>query len=96
MMAKQAWQASPRYRALKQRVLQAQGGCCADCGLRGSLELHHERYPLEWGEEEDWDVVCLCRTCHHGRHCDINGDFWADPQEKEMYWDSFWEATDKD
>lgn len=80
---------------MKQRLLKAQRFLCADCGYDGPLELHHLEYPQQkllsgefgsWGDEEDTDCVCLCRDCHHQRHIDVNGDFWADPLELEHYW----------
>jgi hypothetical protein len=70
-----------------------------------TLELHHLVYPYNkivhdgpgwWGDEEDSDVVGLCRRCHHQRHRDINGDFWADPQEMAARWEAFEDAMDKD
>ena len=105
MMTKAEWQASPRYLALKARTLEGQGGGCADCGAQGPLELHHLVYPYNkmlykgpgwWGDEDDSDVVGLCRTCHHTRHVDINGDFWAAPEAMADHWWGYWHEMDKE
>jgi hypothetical protein len=107
---KAAWLASPGWQTLKRLVLATQDGQCADCAETpwkvGPLELHHEAYPwcgfsgclppgTCWGCEDAGAMVGLCRMCHHARHGDINGDFWADPAEKEAYWASFWNELDK-
>jgi 5-methylcytosine-specific restriction endonuclease McrA len=84
---------------VRRAVLNRAKGGCEDCGSRGTLELHHLTYThpyshpgLSWAEESIFgyetpnDLVALCRECHHGRHIDANGDFWADPMEMENYW----------
>ena len=55
------------------------GGVCEDCGDdECRLEMHHLRYT---GHETPDDLALLCRDCHHNRHIDRNGEFWADPEE---------------
>lgn len=96
---KEALMASPFWQQLKRRVVASQEFCCDDCGERRKLELHHEVYPWHkmiykdpgrWGDEEDDDVVGLCRECHHERHRDLNGDFWSDPLEMESWWAGYY------
>jgi len=66
---------------------------CEDCGRPYRLELHHLRYHTDdWrresilGKETPNDLAALCRWCHHQRHIDPNGEFWADPQEMAEHW----------
>ena len=85
------------WQKLRRRVFNAQENCCADCGQEGFLTLHHLTYQsrqygspgrsssLYTWETED-DVTGLCWSCHHQRHLDLNGDFWADPEEMESHW----------
>ncbi len=73
---------------------QRAGGRCEDCGATDRpLECHHEDYNNP-GAELPEELAMLCRTCHHGRHTDLNGDFWTDPLAMEEYWFTYWEERD--
>lgn len=69
-------------------------GRCEGCGGQLPLELHHLTYETVDEEMPD-DLVALCRDCHHQQHRDINGEFWADPADKEDYWAGYWHALEK-
>ena len=84
-------------------VLQRAAGCCEDCGEPLPLELHHTTYDLYavtnyhrhvgeliFGRETPDVLLALCRKCHLARHIAINGEFFADPEEKEAL-DAAWE-----
>jgi 5-methylcytosine-specific restriction endonuclease McrA len=85
---------------VKREVSQRAQHRCEDCGRDDvRLELHHLRYQTEpgykgetdyiFGRETPHDLALLCRDCHHHRHVDRNGEFWADPEEKATYWATF-------
>jgi 5-methylcytosine-specific restriction endonuclease McrA len=88
---------------VRRDVLQRAGGRCENCGDAGPLEMHHMTYSwgregldLIFGHERPGDLMALCRSCHLGEHLDINGDFWADPDEKEAYWATYFSEMGKD
>jgi len=93
----------------RQAVLSRAKDRCECCGEERPLELHHLTYnlaritdrPEDFGDSifgrETPDVLrALCRECHLAEHVDLNGDFWADPEEKEDYWWSYWNELEKD
>lgn len=43
-------------------------GKCKRCGRRDSLQAHHHRYPKNWYETRESDLVVLCRGCHRKAH----------------------------
>lgn len=85
--------------ATRRLVAQRANGVCERCGdkplLFAKLELHHRHYETE-GREQPHDLMLLCRSCHRDEHVDLNGDFWADPTEKDDYWASYFSELDKD
>jgi 5-methylcytosine-specific restriction endonuclease McrA len=93
--------------AVRAATLRRAGGCCEDCGERLPLELHHLRYRTDYwpdmeggskpifGRETVDDLAALCRDCHHARHVDPNGGFWADPEEMAEHWAPYRWAMDK-
>ncbi|MDE2097185.1 MAG: HNH endonuclease [Patescibacteria group bacterium] len=88
----------------RKAVMRRCGGRCEQCGRKVSLELHHLTYkratfdgpePI-FGKEESADILALCRDCHEGKHRDLNGDFWSDPEEMESNWYGYFHEMDKD
>jgi 5-methylcytosine-specific restriction endonuclease McrA len=80
-------------------VLRRANLACEECGYNRPLEMHHLRYrrdygALIFGSETPDDLDALCRDCHLGRHLDPNGDYWADPEDKESHWAGWDEAAD--
>lgn len=68
-----------------------------------TLELHHLTYRSDrpdkydiFGHETPYDLEALCRDCHHAEHIDPAGDFWADPEEMEAYWFTYYEELARD
>ena len=78
---------------VKRAVRERAGNCCEECGDEGKLEFHHlaylntnSNYHRDWfglifGAETHEDLALLCRECHHQQHRDLNGYFWADPDD---------------
>jgi 5-methylcytosine-specific restriction endonuclease McrA len=79
----------------RRAVLARARGRCEDCGRALPLELHHNHY-RSVGEEEPDDLSALCRDCHKQRHIDPCGGWWNDPEEKESYWQPYFEEMDRD
>lgn len=55
--------ASPEWQAKRRRALMLAGHKCEVCGATKGLEVHHLSYEY-LGEEDDSDLVALCKTCH--------------------------------
>ena len=74
-----AWERSEAYRSYlltpewreKRELVMLRARCiCEGCGTADAEEVHHLKYPREWGTEFLFDLVALCRPCHeriHGR-----------------------------
>jgi len=61
---------SPRWRALRRRVLARDAYRCMRCGATKALQVHHTAYATSG---LPWDVplralVTLCRGCHKRAH----------------------------
>jgi 5-methylcytosine-specific restriction endonuclease McrA len=91
-------------------VMARAGGCCEGCGENWDATtrptLHHLRYwtgpdrdmdqePI-FGRETPDDLDALCWDCHQGRHRDMNGTYWRDPENMEEQWAPYRWARDKD
>ena len=50
------------WRALRDRVLERDGGRCVYCG-EPAVEVHHENYSRVGREQLD-DLSAVCRACH--------------------------------
>ena len=38
---------------------------CEECGRVGKVDAHHYNY------DNPFNVICLCKDCHHKKHGDI-------------------------
>lgn len=59
--------ASQRWTAVRQQIIDRDGGRCRICGCRENLQVHHIRYQNEAGENDFFNpkwLVTLCRPCH--------------------------------
>ena len=66
----QAYINSDEWKEKAEAIKQKRGGCCELCGMPGSImsiHLHHKTYE-RIGNEQDDDLVCLCRLCHAKQH----------------------------
>lgn len=62
---------SPEWRTLRRQRLVMDNGECVLCGATAQ-EIHHRRYPENYGDETVDDLVSLCHECHsnfHGTGC---------------------------
>lgn len=95
--------------AVRQAIYDLAERQCECCGIvvrrNTDLGLHHLRrvkqlHPGEPpnvidGHEELDDLLALCRECHFADHRDMNGDYWYDPEEKEIYWTTYWSGMEQ-
>jgi 5-methylcytosine-specific restriction enzyme A len=56
------------YEALRRAVLQRDGWRCQICGEMTKLEVHHQRFRAHLGQDEEGNLITLCRRCHSARH----------------------------
>jgi predicted HNH restriction endonuclease len=56
--------ASERWAELRAAALERDGHRCRFCDSNQSLEVHHRRYPEEWGTETVDDLTTTCADCH--------------------------------
>ena len=55
---------SPKWKWMKQRLIEVRGNKCEGCGETGCrIELHHDTYE-RLGRERPSDLRLLCRDCH--------------------------------
>jgi hypothetical protein len=78
-------------------------GICEYCGETRRLTRHHKSYFVDpkYGRESDIDrpenIEMLCWPCHQGRHRDNpTGEYWRDCEEMANYWESYYDAMEKD
>jgi hypothetical protein len=64
----QVYLQSPRWQEIREMVSERSNGICEQCRKRPMKEVHHDKYPEEWGLEEESDVRGLCTRCHHEIH----------------------------
>jgi 5-methylcytosine-specific restriction endonuclease McrA len=58
----------PEYEELRQRVLRRDGWRCQFCGCRLSLEVHHQQFRSQSGEDTEENLITLCANCHSVAH----------------------------
>jgi hypothetical protein len=68
-----AYLKSDRWRDLRARVLQRDGGLCRGCFLRPAAEVHHMTYQHCY-DEFGFELISLCAECHHRIHARIPDD----------------------
>ena len=56
------------YEQLRQQVLQRDGWRCQACGTMSNLEVHHQQFRSQSGDDSEHNLVTLCVGCHIGVH----------------------------
>ena len=57
-----------RYEELRQRVLCRDGWRCQSCGAMSHLEVHHQEFRSQSGDDSEQNLITLCATCHNMVH----------------------------
>jgi len=56
------------YEDLRKRVLRRDGWRCQFCGSMTNLEVHHQQFRSQSGEDSEDNLITLCSNCHSPIH----------------------------
>jgi 5-methylcytosine-specific restriction endonuclease McrA len=56
------------YETLRRQVLRRDGWRCQSCDAMSNLELHHQDFRSQSGDDSQQNLIALCATCHAGIH----------------------------
>ena len=56
------------YETLRQEVLRRDGWRCQTCGTMSNLEVHHNQFRSQSGEDSEENLITLCTGCHGEKH----------------------------
>ena len=71
---------SPKWKALRKKVIERAKGICEGCGQNKATQAHHLNYERV-GNEMLFDLVAVCESCHKKVHKEQT------PAEEEHYTD---------
>lgn len=58
------------YENLRQQVLRRDNWRCQSCGSMCSLEVHHQQFRSQAGDDSELNLITLCAVCHSRAHSD--------------------------
>jgi hypothetical protein len=62
---------SDEWKIKKNKLKSQRGNVCEHCGIEiKNLEGHHTTYD-NFGDEDDEDIILLCKDCHNYMHQDL-------------------------
>jgi 5-methylcytosine-specific restriction endonuclease McrA len=56
------------YEQLREKVLRRDGWRCQNCGSMVNLEVHHQEFRSQGGEDSEGNLITLCAGCHSLLH----------------------------
>jgi 5-methylcytosine-specific restriction endonuclease McrA len=56
------------YEQLRNQVLRRDGWRCQACGTKSNLEVHHQKFRSQSGDDSEQNMITLCSTCHATVH----------------------------
>jgi 5-methylcytosine-specific restriction endonuclease McrA len=56
------------YRKLHREVLKRDGWRCQMCGSMEKLEVHHQKFRSQDGDDFERNLITLCARCHAQTH----------------------------
>ncbi len=59
---------SPAYEELRHMILRRDGWRCQYCGAMSNLEIHHQQFRSQQGQDTDENLITLCSRCHTRVH----------------------------
>ena len=59
---------SEAYGQLRRKVLERDGWRCQVCGSMSNLEVHHRQFRSQSGEDNEVNLITVCRKCHRQFH----------------------------
>jgi ATP-dependent DNA helicase RecQ len=57
-----------QYDTLRNQVLRRDGWRCQSCGTMSNLEVHHEEFRSQAGNDSEENLITLCSACHANVH----------------------------
>jgi 5-methylcytosine-specific restriction endonuclease McrA len=60
--------ATREYDELRERVLRRDSWRCQFCGSMTNLEVHHQQFRSQSGEDCEDNLITLCTDCHSFLH----------------------------
>ena len=61
------------YDLLRKQVLRRDGWRCQCCGTMTNLEIHHQEFRSQGGDDSELNLITLCAECHAQVHCAREG-----------------------
>ena len=52
------------FKRLREQVLRRDGWRCQCCGSRSNLEVHHQDFRSQGGDDSERNLITLCARCH--------------------------------
>ena len=77
----QAYLQSPKWLALRNRVIARAENQCEGCGRWPAVDVHHLTY-AHVGQEFLWELRAVCRDCHDRLHPDKILALKPEPESK--------------
>ena len=69
------WTKEPRlrleakeYEELRLQVLRRDSWRCQGCGTMSNLEVHHQEFRSQSGDDVEWNLIAFCTACHAKVH----------------------------
>jgi 5-methylcytosine-specific restriction endonuclease McrA len=56
------------YEQLREKVLCRDSWRCQGCGAISNLEVHHQQFRSQAGDDSVANLITLCATCHDALH----------------------------
>ena len=56
------------YGQLRNQVLRSDRWRCQSCGIMSNLEVHHQRFRSQSGDDSTENLITLCTACHAKIH----------------------------
>ena len=56
------------YEQLRNQVLRRDGWRCQLCGTMSNLEVHHQEFRSQSGDDSEQNLITLCSACHATVH----------------------------
>ena len=56
------------YEQLRFEVLKRDGWRCQNCGSSRNLQVHHQQFRSQSGDDCELNLITLCLSCHLNEH----------------------------
>ena len=52
------------YERLRREILRRDSWRCQSCGTKSNLEVHHQGFRSQSGDDSEQNLITLCSACH--------------------------------